>query len=63
MSQVSSTIGSAPKNDTSQELETRTQVEHPAISPWHKIAEDVRRDSQDDASEYLEQSVVPFGGE
>jgi hypothetical protein len=35
----------------------------PAISPLAHVTEEVRRDSQFEADRYLEETVVPHGGE
>ncbi len=35
----------------------------PIVVPVEKVLDDVRRDSQNDAPQYLDETVVPKGGE
>ena len=51
------------KAQSQLETEATSHVDQPAVQPLEEVVDIVKRDSQRDSGEYLEQTIVPFGGE
>lgn len=45
------------------ETEATSHIDQPAVQPLEEVVDIVKRDSQRDPDKYLEQTIVPFGGE
>lgn len=50
-------------NTTTSDREQQSSVAAPSTRPLQEIAEEVRRDSEQQAESYLERTTAPFGGE
>lgn len=53
----------ASPNTTTSDREQQSSVAAPSTRPLQEIAEEVRRDSEQQAESYLERTAAPFGGE